>query len=47
MPAHGQISQFTEACVAVDRVVKARNHGTTSIGHAVTQKLPGAVFNVV
>jgi hypothetical protein len=46
MPAHGQISQFTEGGVAVDRVVKADRHAT-AFEHAVTKKLPGTILSVM
>ena len=46
-PAQGQIGQIAQAWVFVDRMMEARDDRTAAIGHAVAQKLPGAVVFVM
>lgn len=46
IPAHGQISQFSERGVAINGVVKADEHGT-AFEHAVPKKLPRTITSVM
>ena len=47
IPAQGQVGQFGQARVVVDRMVQAGEHRAAAVRHAVAQKLPGAVFDIV
>jgi hypothetical protein len=47
IPAQGEISEFIEAWVAVDWMVKARNYRTASVGHTVAEKLPCTIVTIM
>ena len=46
-PTEWQIGQLFQTRIVVDGVMKARENRSASIGHAVSEKLPGVVLDVV
>jgi len=47
IPAAGQVREFFQAGIVINRVMKAGDDRTAAVGHLVSQKLPGSVLSIV